>query len=101
MEYVTDSEYDDESKSGDSWESELSANDSLYVPTPIRQEKARPIDRPNKLGYIALSQLGNFVEMLNRSRGCKTPGCKGDLVLTCVTSQGLGGSLSITFCCDG
>ena len=77
MEYVRDSEYDDESESGDSWEGELSANDSLYVPTPIRQDKARSIDMPNKLGFIALSQLGNFVEMLNKSRGCKTLVARG------------------------
>ena len=31
----------------------------------------------------------------------QTPGCKGNLVPTHVSSQGLGGSLSITFCCDG
>ena len=81
--------------------SELNANDSLYVPTPIRQNKARPIDLPNKLGFIALPQLGKFVKTLNEARGCKTPGCKGNLVPTHVSSQGLGGSLSITFCCDG
>ena len=68
---MTDSEYDDgdddvvEGESGDSGESESNANDSLYVPTPIRHNKARPIDFPNKLGFIALPQLGKFVETLN------------------------------------
>ena len=39
--------------------------------------------------------------MLNEALSCKTPGCKGNLVPPHVSSQGLGGSLSITFCCDG
>ena len=36
--------------------------------------------------------------MVNEVRGCKTPGCKGNLVSMHVHSQGLGG---ITCCCDG
>ena len=53
---LTESEFDDdvEGESGVSWESESNANDSLYIPTPIRKEKARPIDLPNKLGFITL-----------------------------------------------
>ena len=39
--------------------------------------------------------------MLNEFRGCKTPGCKGNLVPTYVKSQVLGGVLSVTFRCDG
>ena len=81
VEYETESEYDNddvvEGESGDSWESESNANDSLYIPTPIRQNKTRPIDLPNKLGYIALPQLGKFLDMLNEALSCKTPGCKG------------------------
>ena len=99
----SESECDDdfEGESGDSWESESNDNDSLYIPTPIREKKARPIDLPNKLGFIALPQLGKFLEMMNEVRGCKTPGCKGNLVPVHVHSQGLGGTFSITCCCDG
>lgn len=76
-------DYDDvEGESSESRESESDANDSLYIPTPLCIEKTRPIDLPNKLGFIALLQLGKFVEMLNDCRGCKTPGCKGSLVPT-------------------
>ena len=34
--------------------------------------------------------------MLNESRGCK-----GNLVPTYVNSYGMGGNISVTFCCDG
>ena len=64
VEYETESEYDNddvvEGESGDSWESESNASDSLYIPTPIRQNKTRPIDVPNKFFFFALPQLGNF-----------------------------------------
>ena len=94
----TESEFDDdvEGESGVSWESESNANDSLYIPTPIRKEKARPIDLPNKLGFITLPKLGKFLETMNEARGCKTPGCKGNVVPTHVHSQWLGGTFSIT-----
>ena len=100
---MSEYEYDNdvEGESSEGWESESHASDSLYEPTPVRLNKARPIELPNKLGFIALPQLEQFVEMLNGVRGCKTPGCKGKLVPTYVNSQGLGGSLSVTFCCDG
>ena len=90
---------DFEGESGSSCESESNANDSLYIPTPIREKKARPIDLPNKLGFIALPQLGKFLEMMNEVCGCKTPGCKGNSVSVHVHSQGLGGTFSITCCC--
>ena len=59
-------DYDDdvEGVSSESRESESSANDLLYIPTPLRLNKACPIDLSNKLGFIALPQLGKFVEML-------------------------------------
>ena len=46
----SESECDDdfEGESGSSCESESNANDSLYIPTPIREEKTRPIDLANK-----------------------------------------------------
>ena len=60
---VTESEFDDdvdddaEGESSESWESESSSKDSLYIPTPLHLNKARPIDLPQKLGFIALPQL--------------------------------------------
>ena len=92
----SESQCDDdfEGESGSSWESESNANDSLYIPTPIREEKTHLINLPNKMGFIALPQLGKFLEMMNEIRGCKTPGCKGNLVPVHVHSQGLGGTFS-------
>ena len=95
-----ENEFDDEGESSETWESESNSDDSLYVPTP-RLYEAHPIDLPNKLGFISLPQLGKFVEMVSVIRGCKTPGCKGNLVPTYVNRWVLGGSLSITFHCDG
>ena len=61
---MTESRYDNddvvEGESGDSWESESDANDSLYIPTPIRQNKTRPIDLPNKLFFLSCPNWGNF-----------------------------------------
>lgn len=100
VESQSESESYDEGESSESWESESNANDSLYIPTPLRLNKACPIDLPNTLGFMALPQLGMFVERLNEARGCKTPGCRGNLVPTYV-KQELGGTLSVTFRCDG
>ena len=73
----------------------------LYIPTPEHHGKARPMDLPNKLGFLALPPVGRFLEMVNNIRGCKTPGCTGKLVPISVDSQGLGGSFSIIRYCDG
>jgi hypothetical protein len=44
---------------------------------------------PNKLlGFIALPQLGEFLEMMNEIWGCKIPGCKGNLVPFLCTAMG-------------
>ena len=91
----------DDSFEGESWESEPETNDTLYIPTPERHGKVRPMELPNKLGFIALPQVGRFLEMVNNIRGCKTPGCTGNLVPVSVDSQGLGGSFSILCYCDG
>ena len=40
-------------------------------------------------------------DMVNMLQGCKTPGCRGNLVPVSVDSQGLGGSFSISCYCDG
>ena len=65
-----------EGESEDRWESEPETNDSLYIPTPQRQDKARPMDLPNKLGFIALPQLGRFLEMVNTMRAAKPLGAR-------------------------
>ena len=74
---------------------------TLSIFPPDRQDKPHPIDLPNKLGFIALPQLGLFVGMLNKARHCQTPGCSGNLIPMFVNRQGICGSLSVTFYCDG
>ena len=50
---------------------------------------------------MKLSQIGVFVDSINNIRGCKTPGCDGNLVPVAVKSTGMGGGLSVCFGCDG
>ena len=50
---------------------------------------------PNRVGFVKLSQIGVFVDSINKIRGCKTPGCDGNLVPVAVKS------LSVWFGCDG
>ena len=70
-----------EGESGNGWESESEAidDDSLYLPTPDRPVEVNYIDLPNKLCFLALPQVGKFLDMINQGRGCKTPGCNGKL----------------------
>ena len=61
VESQDESEYDDvEGESSESQESESSANNSLYIPTPLCLNKACPINLPNKLCFIALPELGKL-----------------------------------------
>ena len=50
---------------------------------------------PNQTAFVQLSQLDKFVESINGIRGCKTPGCDGNLVPISVKSVGLGGGISV------
>ena len=79
-----------EGESGEGWESELEAidDDSLYLPTPDRVVQVNYIDLPNKLCFLALPEVGKFLDMINQVRGCKTPGCNGNLAPTGVMSKG-------------
>ena len=56
---------------------------------------------PNRVGFVKLSQIGVFVDSINKIRGCKTQGCDGNLVPVAVKSIGMGGGLSVWFGCDG
>ena len=85
---------------GEGWESESEGidDDSLYLPTPDRPVEVNYIDLPNKLCFLALPQVG---DMINEVRGCKTPGCNGNLAPTGVMSKGFGGCVYVSCRCDG
>ena len=87
------------SESGSYWES-VSDDNSVYVPTPdcARLGEVSPVDLSNRLCFITLPDLGNFLKLLCH---CVTPGCKGNLVPIGVKCQGLGGGISVSCCCDG
>ena len=91
-----------EGESSDSWESECEAanvDDSLFIPTPERpgmvRGKPSPTDLPNRL---SLPQLGHFLDAINESRSCNTPGCRGNLAPISVKSRG---GISVSICCTG
>ena len=90
------------SESGCDWESENDI-DSVYVPTPdrVRLGKVSPVDLPNRLCFMTLPDLGKFLKLLNEIRHCATSGCKGNVVPVDVKCQGLGGTVSVSCCCDG
>ena len=62
---------------------------------------SNPAVIPNRVGFVRLSQIGVFVDSINKIRGCKTQGCDGNLVPVAVKSTRLGGGLSVFFGCDG
>lgn len=80
-----------------------SLNDSLYVPTPQRAIKAelRSVAVPHKLCFMDLVQVDQFVKQMNQIRSCNTPGCRGSLVPVSVRLVGLGGTVSLSYACDG
>ena len=62
-------------ESTDDSDSSVSDNDSLYMPTPERPLplKASCVDLPHKVVFMDLSQLDQFVDTINKLRGCETP----------------------------
>ena len=48
-----------------------------------------------------LAEHEKFMSVVNSVRGCKTPNCTGKFIPVELKSVGLGGSLSITYVCDG
>ena len=93
----------DSSEGSEGGESEPQATDgSLYIPTPERPRTVvRQIPLPNRLCMIELSQLGNFVSMVNANRSCTTPGCKGNFAPVAFNCHRLGGAITVRYSCDG
>ena len=60
---------------------------------------SNPAVIPDRVGFVRLSQIGVFVDSINKIRGCKTKGCDGNLVPVAVKSTGLGGGLSVCIGC--
>ena len=93
----------DSSEGSEGGESEPQATDgSLYIPTPEHTRTVvRPILLPNRLCMIELSQLGNFVSMVNANRSCTTPGCKGNFAPVAFNCHRLRGAITVRYSCDG
>ena len=57
---------------------------------------------PYKLSVIDVGDmLGSFVEAFNNARKCSTPSCTGKHVPFAVKLDGLGGTCSISYVCNG
>ena len=77
-------------------------NDSLYVPTPEKSlKKLNRIAIPKKIFIVNFEQLNLFVETINSVRCCVTPGCKGILVPLSLQNKGLGGTVNVSYVCNG
>ena len=77
-------------------------DDSLYVPTLERSlKKLNPVAIPKKVFMVSFEQLNLFVETINSVRCCVTPGCKGILVPLSLQSKGLGGTVNVSYVCNG
>ncbi len=83
----------------------LSQSDSgsLYMPSPQKAflNVIKPVEMPNKLCFVNLRQLDQFVQQMNKIRRCCTPGCGGDLVPLSIKTKSLGGAVSIPYACSG
>ena len=91
-----------EGRESEGGESEPQTTDgSLYIPTPeCPRMVVRPILLPNRLCMIEMSQLGNFVSMVNQIRSCTTPGCKVNLAPVAFNCHRLGGAITVRYSCD-
>ena len=81
---------------------QVSDNDSLYIHTPDRPLplKASCVDLPHKMVFMDLSQLDQFVDTINKIRGCTTPQCDGALIPVNVNNSGLGGAICVSYSCS-
>ena len=82
------------------------SDESEYLPTPQKLMKCYPVEKcpeasERKLCFLDTDALQVFIDQVNSSRTCVTPGCKGNWVPVVITSKGLGGALSVTYRCDG
>ena len=56
---------------------------------------------PNRIAVVSISQLSKFVETINQIRSCVTPGCIGVLAPISVDLDRLGGTVNISYICNG
>ena len=93
--------------------SELDSDDeSEYIPTPLRPPKRHispvkttnpvtPCTLPRHCILLDLSQVEQLFNQINEARGCKTAGCRGKLVPQDIMTNGMGGTATIVYMCNG
>ena len=47
------------------------------------------------------SQVASFIDQMNESMACRTPGCNGTFIPIRAISEGLGGAIKIVIACNG
>ena len=82
-----------------------SADDSIHLSTPppqfICNRTLQAVSVPQKVCFMDLTQLDEFIKQLNSMRMCATQGCTGELTPVKVSTFGLGGAVSIKYNCNG
>ena len=91
-------------------------NDDIDYETPQKQRKLDSefvLDTPNRRGQAEIpgvsngafmgqtSQLQAFVDQINKTSKCATPGCNGILKPVTIDLVGLGGAVEIHYSCTG
>ena len=74
------------------------APDCEFLPTPVRR-KVLAEDPATATAFIGdTSHLQEFVDQVNCTTKCSSPGCSGQVA---IVAQGLGGTFEVTFKCSG
>ena len=70
-------------------------------PTPVRR-KILAEDPASAVGFVGdTSHIRSFVNQVNCTSKCSTPGCSGHLKVVQVKAMGLGGAVEVSFQCSG
>jgi len=92
------------------WESDSSAEtplgkrkhetDYAFFPTPVRR-KILAEDPTSSIGFVGdTSHIRSFVDQVNSTSKCSTPGCNGVLNVVKVKALGLGGAVEVSIRCS-
>ena len=72
-----------------------------FLPTPVRR-KLLTEDPAMATAFIGdSSHIQDFVDQVNCTSKCSSPGCNGQLAVVCKKAQGLGGVIEVAYQCNG
>ena len=72
-----------------------------FLPTPVRR-KLLTEDPAMATAFVGdTSHIQKFVDQMNCTSKCSSPGCSGQLAIVRKKAQGLGGTIEVTYQCSG